>query len=314
MDGQIEIRRFQRDFRKPLRTASGTWRCRDSIVIRIEDAKGKIGFGEVAPTFGFRGESLVEAERFLAHWRPELEIPANLPLCGSAISCARSELWRTKPPRSQVETATLLGSFTEENLPSHETLKVKIGVGEPMEEIRVVRNLLFRMSAGSRLRLDANGSLSAAQAEIWLEALGKHSKVEYLEQPLAVSEREALMSLASASPMSLALDESVVDMTEAESWREAGWPGYFVLKPSLCSDWVRLEHFLREEPSRCVVSSVFESPFGFEAVLRMAAFAQTVAGLGASNFFTDDDFVSSGTVLHPGEVTIERLEALWRTL
>ncbi|MFP6885904.1 MAG: hypothetical protein VB997_00020, partial [Opitutales bacterium] len=79
MNGQIEFRHFRRDFRKPLRTASGTWRCRDSIVLRIEDAKGSIGFGEVTPTFGFRGESLVEAERFLAQWHPEMEIPANLP-------------------------------------------------------------------------------------------------------------------------------------------------------------------------------------------------------------------------------------------
>ena len=314
MDGQIEIRHFRRDFRKPLRTASGTWRCRDSIVLRIEDAKGSIGFGEVTPTFGFRGESLVEAERFLAQWHPEMEIPANLPLCGSAISCAKSELWRSEPARLQVETSALLDSLIEENLPPHEVLKVKIGMGEPMEEIRTVRNLLGRMSAGSRLRLDANGSLSAAQAELWLEALGENSVVEYLEQPLPVSEREALMSLASASPMPLALDESVVDVTEAESWREAGWPGYFVLKPSRCGDWARLECFLREEPSRCVVSSVFESPFGFEAVLRMAAFARTVAGLGASSFFPVDDFVSSGIALHPGEVTIERLEGLWRTL
>jgi O-succinylbenzoate synthase len=314
MNGQIEFRRFRRDFRKPLRTASGTWGYRDSIVIRIEDANGNLGFGEVAPTIGFRGESLAAAERFLVQWRPEMDIPADLPLCGSAISCAKSELWRTKPARSQVETAALLVSLNEENLPSHEVLKAKIGVGEPTEEISAVRNLLDRMSAGSRLRLDANGSLSAAQAEIWLEVLGRHPEVEYLEQPLPVSERETLVSLAAASPMPLALDESVVDVTEAESWREAGWPGYFVLKPSLCGDWTRLERFLRKESSRCVVSSVFESPFGFEAVLRMAAFAQTVAGLGASSFFPDDDFVSSGTVLHPGVVTIERLEALWRIL
>ena len=133
-------------------------------------------------------------------------------------------------------------------------------------------------------------------------------------QPLPSSDREALLSFASSSSISLALDESVADIADAESWRDAGWPGYFVLKPSLCGDWARLEGFIRENPSRCVISSVFESPFGFEAVLRMAAKTETVAGLGLRDFFSVGDFLHTAVELFPGEVTIEILEELWQTL
>ena len=314
MSCRIENRRFQGEFAKPLRTSSGDWSKRESIVIRIGLDDGSVGFGEVAPTPGFRGESLANAESFLLRWELGMEIPAYLPLCSTAITCATSPIWRTKSPFPKVETAALIGSLDEEELPSNQVLKVKIGLREAAEEILAAKNLLARMPVGSRLRLDANGALSSSQAEIWLEALSEEPRIEYLEQPLPASEREALLSLASSSSISLALDESVADIADAESWRDAGWPGYFVLKPSLCGDWARLEGFIRENPSRCVISSVFVSPFGFEAVLRMAAKTETVAGLGLRDFFSVGDFLHTAVELFPGEVTIEILEELWQTL
>jgi hypothetical protein len=62
-----------------------------------------------------------------------------------------------------------------------------------------------------------------------------------------------------------------------------------------------------------VVSSVFESPFGFEAVLRLASLVKTVAGLGVNPLFAEDDVSlhSRGIILQPGEIDVPQLEELW---
>jgi hypothetical protein len=77
-----------------------------------------------------------------------------------------------------------------------------------------------------------------------------------------------------------------------------------------------METFLRNEPARCVVSSAFESPFGFEAVLRAASLVETVAGVGVNTLFVEDYFSSHAMdmVLQPGEVDIPQLEELWRSI
>ena len=195
-------------------------------------------------------------------------------------------------------------------------LKAKIGVGELSSEIATIENLLTHLPAGSRLRLDANGSLSRTEAKAWLDTFEGCSQIEFLEQPLAVTDRNGLMGLAESNSLALALDESLLDVQIAEAFLADGWPGYFVFKPTLCQDWRAMETFLRNEPTRCVVSSVFESPFGFEAVLRVASLVETVAGIGVNTFFVEDDFSlhTMDVVLHPGEVDIPQLEELWRSI
>ena len=164
--------------------------------------------------------------------------------------------------------------------------------------------------------VDANGSLSRTEANAWLNTFDGCSQIEFFEQPLAVADRNGLLALAESNSLALALDESLFDVQIAEEFLADGWPGYFVFKPTLCPDWREMETFLRNEPTRCVVSSVFESPFGFEAVLRSASLVETVAGIGVNAFFLEDDFSlhTIDMVLQPGEVDITQLEELWRSI
>ena len=242
-----------------------------------------------------------------------MKIPDYLPLCRAALGCASSSFWRINTAFTKIETAALLRSAEEANLPLNNVLKVKIGVGELGSEIATIENLLNRLPLGNRVRLDANGSLSRTEAKAWLDTFHDCPQIEFLEQPLAVSDRIGLMVLAESNCLALALDESLLDVQSAEAFLSAGWPGYFVLKPTLCSDWPKLETFLRNEPTRCVVSSVFESPFGFEAVLRLASLVKTVAGLGVNPLFAEDDVSlhSRGIILQPGEIDVPQLEELW---
>lgn len=316
MIDSFEVKPLRRNFREPFATATGIWRTRESMVARVKYMDGHVGFGEVAPTPGFRGETFSDAHRFLSLWEPQMEIPDHLPLCRAALGCAGSSLWRTKTAFPKIKTAALLRSPEETNLPLNNVLKAKIGVGELSSEIATIENFLTHLPAGSRLRLDANASLSRTEAKAWLDTFEGCSQIEFLEQPLAVTDRNGLMGLAESNSLALALDESLLDVQIAEAFLADGWPGYFVFKPTLCQDWRAMETFLRNEPTRCVVSSVFESPFGFEAVLRVASLVETVAGIGVNTFFVEDDFSlhTMDVVLHPGEVDIPQLEELWRSI
>ena len=316
MIDSFEVKPLRRNFREPFATAMGTWRTRESIVVRVKYMDGHVGFGEVAPTPGFRGETFSDAHRFLSLWEPQMEIPDHLPLCRAALGCAGSSLWRTQTAFPKIKTAALLRSPEGTNLPLNNVLKAKIGVGELGAEIATIENLLTHLPAGSRLRLDANGSLSRTEAKAWLDTFEGCSQIEFLEQPLATTDRNGLLSLAENNSLALALDESLFDVQIAEEFLADGWPGYFVFKPTLCWDWREMETFLRNEPTRCVVSSVFESPFGFEAVLRAASLVETVAGIGVNTFFVEDDFSlhTMDMVLQPGEVDIPQLEELWRSI
>lgn len=321
----METRRLGRGFRIPLRTAAGTWRERESLVIRLEEEDGRVGFGEVAPVPGFPGESLEEADAFLSSWKPGAEIPAELPLCRTALGCARSDLWRGDYGGRVVKTARLIdlraasaGEEPGEPLLPGSVCKVKVGVREFAEEREEVAAFLKRLPADGRLRLDANGGLTEGRACEWLAWLSGEAAFEFLEQPLLASNEAGLARLNEKWGERLALDESVADVREARRWRERGWLGTFVMKPSLCGDWRELEGFLADEPERCVVSAAFESPFGFEAVLRLAAETETVAGLGVFDWFDEGALAlhqaSVSGEFSPGRVSVERLEALWRTL
>ena len=325
MKVRIERRRLRRRFRKPLETAGATWRERESLVIRLEEVDGRVGFGEVAPVSGFPGESLEEAEAYLSTWVPGAEVPAKASLCRAALSCARSDLWRKEYARRAVETARLVdlqavafGEGRERHLPPGSVYKVKVGAREFAEERQEIAAFLKHLPKGGRVRLDANGGLTEGRAGEWLAWLSKEPMFEFLEQPLPASNQAGLARLNERWGERLALDESVADVQEACRWMERGWRGSFVMKPSLCGDLRELEGFLADAPHRCVVSAAFESPFGFEANLRLAAETETVAGLGVLDWFEEDALalhqVSEAGVLHPGEVTLERLEALWKTL
>ena len=313
---EFEFRRVANVFRQCLKTARGTWGNRESLVVRIRRPDGSIGYGEIAPTPGFRGESLSEAEAFLEQFDAQKQIPANLPLCSSAISCANSAVWSTSwvSTGRSLNPARLLSSLHDYGSISGKVVKAKIGLSEPSEEILALKQLLLASPSVSCLRLDANGSLSLKQAQFWVSELSGLEQVEYLEQPLPASEKETLLSLADSSPVPIALDESVADLAEAESFLERGWPGYFILKPTLCGDWQGLERFVQKVPERCVISTVFESSFGFEAILRIADVSETVPGLGVLDFVRDENWLHKEPVLTPGLVSNDRLEELWQTL
>ncbi|XGV97751.1 MAG: o-succinylbenzoate synthase [Leptolyngbya sp. BL-A-14] len=158
------------------------------------------------------------------------------------------------------------------------TFKWKIGVQAITAEHELLRLLMQQFPPSARLRLDANGGLSIDDAARWLEtcdAIAVNPKrpvtLEYLEQPLDVSQFQAMQDLNRSYRTPIALDESVATLQQLQTCYESGWRGIFVIKPAIVGSPMRLRQFCQAHPIDAVFSSAFETAIGRQAGLRLAA-------------------------------------------
>ncbi|HBK98318.1 MAG TPA: o-succinylbenzoate synthase [Microcoleaceae bacterium UBA10368] len=164
----------------------------------------------------------------------------------------------------------------------YRTFKWKIGVAAIEEELNVFQQLIKAMDdLGDRekalLRLDANGGLNYSQAETWLKTcdnvLGIPNfsvKIEFLEQPLPVTQFEEMLELSAVYKTPIALDESVANLDRIQECYDQGWRGIFVIKPAICGSPSQLRKFCQTHNIDAVFSSVFETQIGRQAALNLA--------------------------------------------
>ncbi|NJM58418.1 MAG: o-succinylbenzoate synthase [Synechococcales cyanobacterium RU_4_20] len=172
-----------------------------------------------------------------------------------------------------------------------DTYKWKIGVTDPHQEQEILRRFCAQLDEQScdqpddhsggcrnaqallpatvRLRLDANGGLTLAQAEQWL-ALCDDLGIEFLEQPLPPKEFGAMLALSNRYTTPIALDESVANLNQLRACYEQGWRGIFVIKGAIAGSPSDLLDFCLNQNLDVVFSSVFETGIGRRAVLDLA--------------------------------------------
>jgi O-succinylbenzoate synthase len=295
----LSWKRVTRRFRVPLRTAAGEFAVRESIVVRVVDDAGRVGYGEVAPWPGFPVETLAEAEAVLEQLKNSESEPgagyasppcflhelssddSGRPTCGpcvtSALSHAREWLKNDRGEAGvELSCAGLLRDAEDfvatENkcADGFSTLKLKVAMRSLREEQRIVSALIRNLSdiAPVRLRLDANGTLTTAACAAWCDFLSEFSEIEWLEQPLAVGAESAMREIAEKAGVAdrIALDESAC----AVATLPADWPGVLAVKPLLLGalDGWRAR---RKAYPHIAYASVFESPFGRQSALCVAA-------------------------------------------
>ncbi|MFB8797547.1 MAG: o-succinylbenzoate synthase [Microcoleus sp.] len=184
----------------------------------------------------------------------------------------------------------------------YRTFKWKIGVAAIEQELNVFQQLIKAMDdLGDRekalLRLDANGGLNYSQAETWLKTcdnvleIPKFSvKIEFLEQPLPVTQFEEMLELSAVYATPIALDESVANLDRIQEYYDQGWRGIFVIKPAICGSPSQLRKFCQTHNIDAVFSSVFETQIGRQAALNLATelFPNSRAlGFGTDSWFDD---------------------------
>ena len=296
-------RRYRLKFKAPVRTAHGVWAEREGLLVRVESETGRVGYGDapLIPWFGMadveeaeawlntlaacvRSEDLARVPAQFACVRGALQAAAQnagLNVCSENVTSGGTlqNLVSALEPRTHLHIAALLpaGRAALERARERADLgfrcfKWKVGVADVAEELPLLDDLLSVLPSGSRLRLDANGAWDRRRAERWLERCAERP-IEFVEQPVAEDlsgVEDLLFGLAGDFPTPIALDESVVSDADLERWLGLGWPGLYVLKPSLLAEpEVRMAK-LAKERAGVVFSSALETRIGAKRLLRLA--------------------------------------------
>ena len=234
---RVEIRRVSARLKTVLESSRDRVDQRPLLLLRLEDAQGRVGLGEAAPLSGYDGVGIEDAQAALEDCRSTLADAdgcehrrlldecarlAVLPQALAAVDLALWDLagrragqpvWRLldAPAGDPVEvnhtlTATdRAGAATEAARASDQgfrCLKAKVGIGDDAGRLAAVR-----AAAGPQMaiRIDANGVWSVDEAEAALSALAPVG-IELCEEPVRGPIETARLSELTAVP--LALDES----------------------------------------------------------------------------------------------------------
>ncbi len=223
--------------REPFVSAAGSASVRELLVLRLEDAQGRIGYGEAAPLAPYDGVTLedcrgalLDCQTILAesdggdreNLLAECARQAVLPQALAAVDLA---LWDLAGRREALPVWRLLGASEPASVELNQTIavadragavagvmaarqagyrtvKVKVGLGDDAGRIAALR-----AAAGGQMaiRLDANGVWSASEAAAALRALAP-AGIELCEEPVHGLDQVAELSRLTNVP--LALDES----------------------------------------------------------------------------------------------------------
>lgn len=314
---RFEFRPYQRPFKRPLQTSHGVWRVREGILLRLTDEKGDWGWGEIAPISWLGSESFEAALAFcrqspaLLSQADILAISDEFPACQFGFESAWEmlELSVTSPQNPDQNYSGLLPAG-EASLQEwltlwqqgYRTFKWKIGVEAVEKEQEIFQRLTQAMASQKEtafLRLDANGGLTQKSAYEWLKLCDsltendlKSLQIEFLEQPLPVTEFDNLLKLSQQFLTPIALDESVATLSQMQTCYQQGWRGIFVIKPSLAGFPSQLRKFCTIYEIDAVFSSVFETKIGQDAALKLATQLSTknrALGFGVNHWFENQE-------------------------
>lgn len=174
-----------------------------------------------------------------------------------------------------------------------DTLKLKVGVATPAEELATIAALCRGLPARVRLRLDANRAWSEADARRMVAGLVRWAdRIDSLEEPLREPSDRALQALQQQAPFAIALDESL----QFRPWPislEALPVRRLVLKPAVIGGLRPTLNLARSALGRggeVVITSLIESAAGIWASVQLAAATGSTAahGLATSDWLATD--------------------------
>jgi len=321
---QLTYKTYSRRFQNPVRFGKSLAELREGIVVRLVADSGAVGFGEIAPIESFGSESLRKAQRLLESYCGVIREEAIRTMPSSDYPCTvyalQSAHRRIVDPvesdsSRRVKTARLMPIGAEIKSPpeSSRVWKFKIGtpeltIGEEQERLKPWLELSRERE--SLIRLDANEQLDRDTTLEWIDFLSDYrERIEFLEQPTDRTEWFELESIVNRG-IPIALDESVELMRGQSLDLPSGL--VYVLKPSLGD--LQLIEDQRIPPKDIVISSVFESAFGFSQLLDLP-FQYRVPGLDTQRYFEPDVFGYPQEVeshFHPGRVAFDSLWQHWK--
>jgi o-succinylbenzoate synthase len=314
---------------EPFATAHGEIHLRTGGLIEFVSASGARGWGEALPLPNFGLETADDAVTALeaiarallaeefSGLDPALdrvdEVAANAGAARAAADVALHDLaareagmtvaalLEDSPLQRVAVNALVRGAASAELAESardavrrgHRTLKLKLLGGLLDRDVDRVAAVRDAIGDGPRLRLDANEAWDedcACAAVARLAPFG----IEWLEQPVAADDLEALARVRSASQIAIAADEAVRDPASAARVLAAGAADVLVLKPAALGGLRasrRIAAAAEHAGVDVVVTSFLDSSLGIAAALQLAAslpHATHAAGLATAALLAED--------------------------
>ena len=217
----------------------------------------------------------------------------------------------TLPAVAVADVADALAPFGD-----FEVVKIKVAekgqtVAEDLARVREVH----RLWPAAKIRLDANGGYSVAQAIEVARALAESAlPIEYLEQPVAaVAElaevRAALQQLSPDAPIKVAADESVRKATDPLAVAQAGAADILVLKAAPLGGINAALDIALAAGLPVVVSSALETSVGISMGAHLAAALNSPYASGlATSALLADDVTDSPLMPIDGMIAVRRID------
>jgi L-Ala-D/L-Glu epimerase len=199
-------------------------------------------------------------------------------------------------------------------------LKLKVGGQRRVErEIELVRAVRDRIGPDIELRLDANGAWSLPEATTILNSCAPY-QIQYVEQPLPVSASLLEMrALRQRTPVPLAWDETVADLSSARRALAGEVADVLVIKPQVVGG-LHIGRQIVQEASihgvDCVLTSSIESGIGVAATLQLASALPEIhlaCGLATLPILADD-LIQETLPVRSGFISIPQISGLGVTL
>lgn len=298
---RARLQRLALPLRSPLATAHGTIAKRLGCIIKLEDADGKMSFGECFPLPGYGLESIEQATRALRETLPRLlGKPLDLE---DALDTIERETFRTPAaraaldlalhdasakfegkrvaqqfataPRSTIRVASLLTGSTLDELKREAsalqragatTLKLKVGACALAEDIERVAAVRTAIGEEPRLRLDANAAWQPDEAGEAIAQFAPYA-IEFIEQPCA-----SLSPALKHAGIAIAADESLRDIATLIACSNA--IDVAIVKPAAVGGLrqaLRLAQAARKLELGVVITSFLDSSLGMAGAIAVAA-------------------------------------------
>lgn len=296
---------YQLKLKKPFESNSIQISERNILLVQIKTNSSIIGNGEIAPLSGLSVESideciksLNELNNFVVNSSGACTIPDLFDQLYSSIvprsvifgieQALFSILFKEKDyslidgydPQKIInvnavipfgEAPDIISTIESKVSLGYHTFKIKVGRDDFADDLYILK--LIRERSGNRIniRLDANCAWDFDQAVDNINQLSKFS-IEYIEQP--VKSLDELMELAKSNIISIAVDESISFISEAENILTNSPIEFIVIKPSIIGgirETLGIIKLANETNKKVIISSAFESPIGKRMLVMLAS-------------------------------------------
>lgn len=251
---QVNFRIISLKKRFPLAISRGVFEGSDNLFVEIQH-EGITGVGELSPGESEGAATALAARESLEDFVKAIKDPtqirslyeqgraANIPACAYAALDIALWDWLAKKaklplyrllgmPLPQVPTSLTIGinplEVIRERIPlllegtGVRALKIKLGAKEGVQADKAMYAQVVQSCKkyNVQLRVDANGGWSVDDAIMMMQWLADRG-TDYIEQPLAQGEDEALPFIFKNRPLPIFVDESCHFATDIPNWAQA---------------------------------------------------------------------------------------------